>query len=229
VHTDQSVTPATRTRPAPLPRLSLTALANKFGTDKGTTTLDGHAYMLVYEALFENQRDNPINLLEIGLSIGGPELGNDANRKVTDAPSVRMWHEYFPNAHIYGVDISDFSHFQSEWFSFFRADCGNEKQLEWIARAGVSFDIIIDDGSHASLHQQLTMLKLFPLVKNGGLYIIEDLNWQPRHYEISLPPTPKTTTQLINFSQQGASSERAQYPVKMVISDNRHAHGHAIR
>lgn len=119
MRTDQSVTPATRTRPAPLPRLSLTALANKFGTDKGTTTLDGHAYTLVYEALFENQRDNPINLLEIGLSIGGPELGNDANRKVTDAPSVQMWHEYFPNAHIYESIFPIFHIFNPSGSPFF--------------------------------------------------------------------------------------------------------------
>jgi hypothetical protein len=203
MRTDEFVTSAAGqdplSRPTSSARLSLTTLANKFGSDKGTTTLDGHGYTLVYEGLFESFRDHPINLLEVGLSIGGPELGNDANRKVTDAPSMRLWHEYFPNAHIYGVDISDFSHFQSEWFSFFRVDCGNADKLEQIARGGISFDIIVDDGSHASFHQQLTMLKLFPLVKSGGLYIIEDLNWQPRHYERSLPSTPKTTAQLVNF------------------------------
>jgi len=182
---------------------SLTKLANDFGTDKGTIILDGHAYTLVYELLFKNLRLQPINLLEVGLLIGGPELGNDANRKVTDAPSIRLWHQYFPHAHIYGVDISDFSQFESEWFSFFKADCGKVEQLRKIARAGVEFEIIIDDGSHASFHQQLTMLKFWPLLRSGGLYIIEDLHSQPRHYEKSLPNTPKTATQLKKFIATG--------------------------
>lgn len=184
-------------------RASLTTLANMFGTDKGTTARDGHAYTLVYEGLFEGLRDHPIDLLEVGLSIGGPEHGHDADRKVTDAPSMRLWHEYFSKARMYGVDISDFSHFQTERFSFFRADCGDPEQLERIVSADVALDIVIDDGSHASFHQQLTMLKLFPLVKPGGLYIIEDLNWQPRHYERSLPRAPKTTVQFTNFIASG--------------------------
>jgi hypothetical protein len=182
---------------------TLTKLANDFGTDKGTITRDGHAYTLVYDVLFKTFQYQPINLLEVGLALGGPELKNDANRKVTDAPSVRLWHEYFPNAHIYGADISDFSQFQTEWFSFFRMDCGNPEELEQVAQAGVQFDIIIDDGSHASFHQQLTMLKFWPLLRSGGLYIIEDLQWQPRHYERALPPAPKTEKQLINFIATG--------------------------
>ena len=40
---------------------------------------------------------------------------------------------------------------------------------------GISFDIILDDGSHDIAHQQLTFGKLFQLVKAGGIYIIEDL------------------------------------------------------
>lgn len=88
-------------------RPQLTEIANETGTDKGTVHKDGHAYTLVYEPLFEQLRDRPINLLEIGLSIGGPELGQPASRKVTDAPSIRMWHEYFPKARIFGIDISD--------------------------------------------------------------------------------------------------------------------------
>jgi len=44
-------------------------------------------------------------------------------------------------------------------------------------------DIIIDDASHASHHQQKGFLELFPKLKSGGLYIIEDLRWQPKGME----------------------------------------------
>jgi hypothetical protein len=186
---------------------SLTTLANKFGTDKGTIAGDRHAYSLVYETLFEVMRSSPIGLMEIGLCIGGPELGAHADREVVDAPSLHLWQEYFENARIYGVDISDFSRFQSERFVFYRADCGDARQLDRIAKTGLCLDIIIDDGSHASFHQQLTLTKLFPLLRSGGLYIIEDLGSQPPLYERSLPPTPKTVRQLSNFIVHGAFIE----------------------
>src|SRR5207244_2169141 len=41
------------------------------------------------------------------------------------------------------------------------------------------FRIILDDGSHASSHQQISLGALFPSVEPGGMYLIEDLGWQP--------------------------------------------------
>lgn len=184
----------------------LTSIANAFGTDKGTVKGEGHAYTCVYEVLFAPLHDRPINLLEIGLAVGGPELGNSPDRKVTDAPSLRMWREYFPKAHIYGLDISDFSAFQSDWFTFFQVDCGNAERLAEFARSGVECDIIIDDGSHASYHQQLTFCHLFPMLKSGGVYIIEDLGWQPKEYEEALPRVPKTVKLFASFLQDGRFS-----------------------
>lgn len=42
-----------------------------------------------------------------------------------------------------------------------------------------SFDVIIDDGSHASADEQLTLVEFWPLLADGGWYFIEDLDWQP--------------------------------------------------
>jgi hypothetical protein len=171
----------------------LTTIANRCGTDKGSVAGAGHAYTLVYDMLFRPLRDRPINLLEIGLAAGGPEVdGGSADRSVAGVPSIRMWREYFPQARIYGLDISDFRKFETNWFKFFRADCGNAAELKRVADSGVEFDIIVDDGSHASYHQQLALLMLFPTLKSGGIYAIEDLDWQPTHYERSLPQVPRT-------------------------------------
>ena len=87
--------------------MSLTQFANEFKTDKGTVTGNSHAYTCLYDMLFSGMRELPIKLMEIGLSAGGPELGGSPERAVADAPSLRLWHRYFPKAHIYGVDISD--------------------------------------------------------------------------------------------------------------------------
>lgn len=171
---------------------NLTSLANEYGTDKGTKVGNAHGYTVVYDRLFAPLRHKPISILEIGLSIGGPEHGNSAERSVENVPSVRLWQSYFTKAHIYGLDISDCSAFANERFSFFRVDCGDRDALRKVAEAGIVFDIIIDDGSHASFHQQLTLMELFPALASGGLYVIEDLDWQPTVYEKSLPPVPKT-------------------------------------
>lgn len=191
-------------------RQRLTEIANDTGTDKGTVHGDAQGYTLLYEMLFERLRDSPLNLLEIGLQMGGPEHDMPASRDVTDAPSVRMWRRYFPRATIFGVDVSDFSLFATEWFHFYRVDCGEEQQLnDLVAKlggAGVALDIVVDDASHASFHQQLTMLKLFPLLKVGGVYIIEDLNWQPKRYEAQLPKVPKTSKLLAEFLEKGCFS-----------------------
>lgn len=188
-------------------RRRLTEIANEAGTDKGTVHGDAQGYTLIYEMLFEPMRDRALSLLEIGLAIGGPEHGMPASRAVTGAPSAQMWRGYFPKAKILGIDISDFSRFESEWFKFYKADCGDGKQLDEVvaelSESGSSLDIIVDDASHASFHQQLTMLKLFPLLKVGGFYIIEDLNWQPERYEAQLPEVPKTSKLLAGLLEKG--------------------------
>ncbi len=44
-------------------------------------------------------------------------------------------------------------------------------------------DIVIDDATHASHHQQNTLRALFPKLAAGGIYIIEDLRSQPAPLE----------------------------------------------
>lgn len=187
---------------------SLTQLANTFGTDKGTVVAQGHGYTIVYDMLLAPLRDRDLSICEVGLSRGGPEVvGGAAARDVLSVPSVRMWREFFPRAHITGVDISDCSEFETDWFSFVQADCGVEEELARVAATGRTFDIVVDDGSHAAFHQQLTMLHLFPLVKPGGLYIIEDLDWQPETYARSLPRVPRTDALIEQFIASGRFAE----------------------
>lgn len=180
----------------------LSEIAQRHGTDKGPRE---NAYTLVYDMLLSPMRMLPIRLMEIGLARGGPEVGGSADREVVDIPSVRMWREFLPQAHIYGVDISDFSAFQQEWFTFFRADCGAAEQLRAISDQVEPLDVIVDDGSHASFHQKTAFVELFGRLKPGGLFIVEDLSWQPKEYEASLPPTPKMAQILFELSETGSS------------------------
>ncbi len=194
--------------------MNLTALANKYGTDKGTVSGLGHGYSLLYDLLFSRFRLEAINLCEIGLCIGGPEVkSGSVERSAENLPSISMWHEYFPNAKLYGVDISDFSAFENEWFKFIRSDAGDDKILQKVVDLGFEFDIIIDDGSHAHFHQQRTFLSLFQTVRKGGLFIIEDLQWQPETYAGQLPNVPSTDALLNQLVANGKFSETGALPL----------------
>jgi SAM-dependent methyltransferase len=180
----------------PKPRMpareTLTTLADQLGSDKGSqVSAAPHHYTLLYDLLFGHLRDSPIDFLEIGLAVGGPELGHSADRFAI-SPSVRMWLSYFTQARIYGFDITDFSHMKDPRFTFVRGDSGRPDDLRRILAAARQFDVIIDDASHASYHQQCAFKELIAAVRPGGLYIIEDLHWQSPYFENSLPPVPKT-------------------------------------
>ncbi|MET0374943.1 MAG: class I SAM-dependent methyltransferase [Rhizorhabdus sp.] len=183
---------------------NLTTLAALHRSDKGSTGTLPHNYTLLYDMLLGPRRDSVTRMLEIGLLVGGPEVGADADRATGDLPSVRMWLDYFPNATVHGFDISDFSFFSHPRFRFTRGDSGVAADLGRVTAQGERFDFIIDDGSHASFHQQLAFQTLFPHLEPGGIYIIEDLHWQSPAYEGSLPPTIRTVELIDAWFQTGA-------------------------
>jgi hypothetical protein len=159
---------------------NLTDLADRFGSDKGSSK---HRYTELYHMLFHPLRERKITFLEMGLLIGGPEMGASADRETKDLPSVRMWLEFFPKAQILGLDVSDFTWFAHDRFTFVRCDMDARGNIAAAAAGMPALDVVIDDASHASHHQQFGFLELFPKLKSGGLYIIEDLRWQPEAYE----------------------------------------------
>ncbi len=187
--------PAKPTAPAPAAP-NLTELADRFGSDKGSSK---HRYTELYHMLFHPWRDRPITFLEMGLFIGGPEHGKSADRVTRDLPSIRMWLEFFDKADIHGLDVSDFSWFHHDRFTFHRCDMDDRANIAAARAVMPEFDIIIDDASHASHHQQNGFLELFPRLRPGGLYIIEDLRWQPETYE--KPGITKTAELFRSFSE----------------------------
>jgi hypothetical protein len=172
-------------KPAPAARTELsgshlTDIADHYGSDKGSSK---HRYTELYHMLFQPYRQRKITFLEMGLLIGGPEHGVSKDRETRDLPSIRMWLDYFPKARIIGMDVSDFSWFKHERFTFRRTDMDSPEELRAARNDLPTCDIILDDASHASHHQQNAFLELFPTLASGGLYIIEDLRWQPKTYE----------------------------------------------
>ena len=174
----------------------LTHLANYYHSDKGNLWPNKHNYTKHYHIYFskiKNKKD--VKILEIGLC-----RGLDEGWKQEDAPSIKMWLKYFRYAMIYGYDCSDFSFFTHNRFRFYQGNQGKRKDLEkFIKQNGKDFDIIIDDGSHTSHDQQISLGFLFHYLKNGGYYVIEDMNWQPP--ELEKKNSIKTKDLLISYQK----------------------------
>jgi hypothetical protein len=162
---------------------SLTDLANKHGTDKGTAGPSegwgAHNYTDVYEPYFEQLRQKPISILEVGLGVTGEKWPTRIahGKNAEGGASLKTWYEYFPNAKIYGADINAAPYLDNDRIKTFVVDQGNVEDLQAFAKAvdHTEFDIIIDDGSHRADHQQITLGFLFKMLKSGGLYFVEDL------------------------------------------------------
>jgi cephalosporin hydroxylase len=140
----------------------LNDLAVRFRTDKW----GAHRYTQHYQRYLQQFKNDPINLLEIG--IGG------YSRAGKGGASLRMWKQFFPRAHIYGVDIEDKSFVDAERITTFIGDQSDPASLLDIAERIGRLDVIIDDGSHRSPHVITTFRTLFPLLRAGGIYAVED-------------------------------------------------------
>lgn len=165
----------------------LAQLAMKYDSDKGPHR---HAYTDTYHELLGKLRYRPIALLELGLLNHKIQRASEST-SFGDAPSLKMWLEYAPQATIVGFDIADFSKVSLDRATIVRGDQSSRVDLDRISEAhSGQFDIIIDDALHTSQHQQVSLAHLFPKLKPGGLYFVEDLRFQPEEFEnTSCPKT----------------------------------------
>lgn len=131
--------------------------------------------------LFLPRRQQDLTLLE--LCAPDPEA-----HCVADLPTLGLWRSYFTRAQICGIGpqalVSDPG---SEGagdpprpaVQYRQAQMGDVADLMRAAQDLPAPDIVIDDGSHASAEQMAGLLALWPRLRPGGLYILEDLRWQP--------------------------------------------------
>ena len=152
--------------------MDLDSLALHYNADKGSI---GHDYCATfYDDLLEPIRNDPVVLLELGVDQGA---------------SMRLWSTYFRNGLILGVD-----NFKGEWSVYrkdpradleqlrnvvlFECDQEDERLVDMVAPY-CPFDIVIDDCSHLTELTIASFTMLWPMLKPGGLYIIEDIGMQP--------------------------------------------------
>lgn len=189
----------------------LTLLADKWGSDKG---FKKHLYTTIYQEYIRPGKT--IKLLEIGLLCHADQdaIGGD---RFNIAPSLDMWCEYLPDARIYGFDIKDFTLAKGSWEKIIRGDQTKRDDLAKVLEFEKELDVIIDDGLHASRHQQISFSFMFQHVKSKGIYIIEDLHYQPAPE----PDDIKTVELLKNLQTKGRwESVHATKEEKHYIENN---------
>ena len=125
-----------------------------------------HWYIQHYQKHFQCLRKKRMNILEIG--VGGHE------NPVKGGASLRMWKYYFPQSMIFSIDIYEKSLLQEKRIKIFKGSQNDEKFLKDVFSRAGSLDIIIDDGGHINEHVITSFKTLFPLLNDGGIYVVED-------------------------------------------------------
>jgi len=145
--------------------MSLTELADNSRTDKNTC----HSYLPLYQTLLESKKDTARNILEVGICNGG---------------SIKLWHDFFVNASIHAIDIQSLGDLWNELKNKDRIKLYTERSAYTEKTTdlfkNIKFDFLLDDGPH-TLDSQKDFIRLYsPLLAEGGLLIIEDvqsLDW----------------------------------------------------
>ncbi|MFD9888715.1 class I SAM-dependent methyltransferase [Amycolatopsis sp. NPDC059027] len=141
----------------------LSELCVRYGSDKWGI----HQYPRHYERHFDAIRDRPLTILEIGVG-GYADPGQGG-------ASLHVWKRYFPRASVFGLDITDKSALSEQRLTVLAGDQSSPADLSDVVAETGPPDIVIDDGSHVSAHLLASFEALFPVLRDGGLYVLEDL------------------------------------------------------
>jgi hypothetical protein len=144
--------------------LPMWRLFRMFGSDKDA--VGWHSYGNTYGALFRRWKYRPIKLLEIGI---GGYRGSLGGR------SLLAWQAFFPFGTIVAGDIVPKLELSGARRRIVQLDQSSAADLDALCAREAPFDIIIDDGSHFSAHQIFTFQQIWGSLKDGGLYVVEDV------------------------------------------------------
>jgi len=128
--------------------------------------------------------------------------------------SIAWSRRMFPEAEIFGVDILPP---RPEWpagpgITYLTADQGDRAGIAGMLRnLNHVFDLVIEDGSHIPQHQAICLAETFPLVRPGGLYVLEDLQTSHARHSIyqenCAPGTPNALHLLLMIERSRAMGQ----------------------
>lgn len=145
------------------------SIFDKYDTDKNSRF---HNYPRQYSQLFEKYRTRPnLKFLEIGVFKG---------------ESLKAWREYFVGTEsvVVGVDLNPpVNSLDGFDVNVEIGDATDPLVIKRLHEKYGPFDIIVDDGGHRNGQVIKTFEKFFPLLNDGGLYVVEDtVTWNDRAF-----------------------------------------------
>jgi hypothetical protein len=119
-------------------------------------------YAPVYQELLAGRKDAAV--LEVGIMYGG---------------SLLLWHD-LTTGPVVGINDRDVANWP-DWAGKIISDQANPHLPELLDYQ--KFDLIVDDASHMGSKSRATFALLWPLVKPGGWYVLED-------WSVGMPSSP---------------------------------------
>ena len=166
--------------------MSLSEIVNNQLTDKNTT----HSYLDLYERLLNSKKTSASNVLEIGIYKGG---------------SIKLWHDYFKNANVYGLDIANVNQIPPFLKNNSRikicpsTDAYNTNTINILK--SVKFDMVLDDGPHTLNSMIVFVSEYSQMLANDGILILEDvqsIDWI-NHLKNATPEHLKTCVEVYDL------------------------------
>jgi hypothetical protein len=136
-------------------------LFTRFAAKRGGKIVDKWPhYFRVYHRHLERFRGTSARVLEIGVFRGG---------------GLEMLRGYLgPDAHLVGLDIDPVAVAVANGYVVVLGDQSDPEVLRAVSEEHGPFDVVIDDGGH-TMEQQIGAAEiLLPLLKPGGVYLVED-------------------------------------------------------
>ncbi|HEX6871572.1 MAG TPA: class I SAM-dependent methyltransferase [Micromonosporaceae bacterium] len=194
----------------------LTELCLRHGSDKWGF----HWYTQHYERHFTPLRHRHVRVLEIG-------VGGHAD-PCSGGASLQMWKRFFPRGVIYGIDVFDKSPLDQWRVRTFQGHQADPRFLESVLAQTGELDIVIDDGSHINRDVLASFKHLFPKLRHGGLYVIEDLqtSYWPGYggssHDLCRPDTTvgflKTLVDGLNYEEFLRPDRRPSYTDRHIVA-----------
>jgi hypothetical protein len=155
--------------------LSIGELLEREGSDKGKL------YAGLYDVLLPPHRQTIRCVVEIGIGTLVPgavsSMAGYAPEHYRPGDSLRAWRNFLPQAEVYGLDAAPGTQFSDEprIHTYLCDSTDSGQTAEFLSQITHQPDLIIDDGLHDVSAQIKTLKNFFPALRDGGLYIIEDV------------------------------------------------------
>ncbi len=174
--------------------------------------IKGHDYAKFYEDYFKRFKEKKISIMEIGSFYG-------------NAAAALFF--YLRNAEIYSADIfPDLFKYKSDRIKNFFVDSSSEKSIQKsILSLNCQFEIIIEDASHSFKDQIISLFMLFPIIKSGGIFITEELDFPDTRLDMNINKEKPTLRDILhkinsgeNFESRLVSDEQKKYLIENIDS-----------